>query len=73
MIEINNRKGMMAQDSRREMRFNRERSQSQGGGFARGPGGGCVCPNCGHREEHQPGVTCLNQKCLKCGSLMMKA
>jgi len=56
-----------------------DRGQGQGGGrmggpFAAGPGGYCVCPNpnCGHREPHQPGVPCTQQKCPKCGMQMVR-
>jgi len=43
-----------------------------GGGFAQGPGGECICPNCGHRETHQLGIPCYNKKCPKCGSPMTR-
>ncbi len=42
------------------------------GGFAAGPGGYCVCPKCGYREEHIVGVPCYQQKCPKCGSPMIR-
>ena len=44
----------------------------RGGGFAEGPGGNCICPKCGKKISHQPGVTCYNQKCPKCGSAMTR-
>lgn len=43
------------------------------GGFARGPGGECLCSNCGHREPHEVGIPCYAKKCPKCGSLMTRA
>jgi len=43
-----------------------------GGGFALGPGGKCICPNCGFRELHQLGVSCYNKKCPKCGTTMTR-
>jgi hypothetical protein len=55
----------------------RETGQHKGrglkGGFTRGPGGECLCPNCGHRIEHLLGVPSYTQNCSKCGSLMTRA
>lgn len=50
------------------------RGQSRGGGNkpASGPGGFCVCPQCGHKEPHQAGVRCLDQNCPKCGAKMIR-
>jgi hypothetical protein len=39
---------------------------------AAGPGGYCVCPNCGERKEHVAGVPCYQAKCPKCGTLMVR-
>ena len=44
-----------------------------GGPYAAGPGGDCVCPNCGNRMPHQAGIPCYNQKCPKCGTKMVRA
>ncbi|MHA1255409.1 MAG: hypothetical protein ACTSPS_07400 [Promethearchaeota archaeon] len=43
-----------------------------GGPYAAGPGGNCLCPKCGHREQHSPGVPCTNQTCSKCGARMIR-
>ena len=43
------------------------------GGFGLGPGGECVCPNCGTKVPHQRGVPCYTLKCPKCGSPMTRA
>jgi len=43
-----------------------------GGPKAAGPGGNCVCPNCNTRAPHQIGVPCMNQKCPKCGTRMIR-
>ncbi len=32
----------------------------------RGPGGYCVCPECGYQIEHQRGTPCSSFKCPKC-------
>ena len=46
--------------------------QGRGGGFAAGPGGSCVCPNCGEKTIHQLGIACYKQKCPKCGTAMTR-
>ena len=38
-----------------------------------GPGGYCVCPNCGAQIEHQQGSPCFYVKCPKCGAEMHRA
>ena len=54
------------------------RGQGQGrgkgrmGGFGAGPGGNCVCPNCGTVVPHQVGVPCVEMKCPNCGSPMTR-
>jgi len=37
-----------------------------------GPGGDCVCPNCGARVSHQVGTPCYNLSCPKCGAKMVR-
>lgn len=46
--------------------------RGRGGGFAAGPGGNCVCPNCGEKSVHQLGQQCYEQKCPKCGTPMTR-
>ena len=41
-------------------------------GFAAGPGGFCVCPKCGYKEQHQVGMPCYQKKCPRCGSPMTR-
>ena len=45
--------------------------QGRGGVFA-GPGGSCVCPNCGTVIPHQVGIACTSQQCPKCGTAMVR-
>ena len=42
------------------------------GGFAAGPGGICKCPKCGYEEPQIRGQPCMNKKCPKCQSLMIR-
>lgn len=46
--------------------------QGRGGGFAAGPGGYCICPNCGERSSHQLRNPCYELKCPKCGTAMIR-
>ncbi|MCG6905658.1 MAG: NifB/NifX family molybdenum-iron cluster-binding protein [Desulfobacteraceae bacterium] len=43
-----------------------------GGGFGAGPGGDCVCPACGERTPHRPGMPCFEARCPKCGAAMIR-
>jgi len=52
--------------------FGRGGRRGLGGGFARGPGGDCICPNCNYREPHQRGIPCFNKKCPRCGAPMTR-
>jgi len=46
--------------------------RGRGGGFAAGPGGSCICPNCGERVPHQVGIACYEQRCPKCGAALTR-
>ena len=48
------------------------RGRGRMGGFAAGPGGSCVCPNCGYHTPHVIGTPCYQQTCPKCGSRMTR-
>ena len=37
-----------------------------------GPGGSCLCPNCGAKAPHTPGVPCYTVKCPECGTPMAR-
>jgi len=44
-----------------------------GGPYAAGPGGGCLCPACGHQATHIAGQPCNQRNCPKCGTKMTRA
>ena len=48
------------------------RSQGRGGGYAAGPSGNCICPNCGEKIAHNLGTPCYEQQCPKCGTAMTR-
>ena len=43
-----------------------------GGPLAAGPGGNCVCIECGHKIKHVAGKPCNQQNCPKCGAQMTR-
>ena len=42
----------------------------EGGGM--GGGGSCVCPKCGQRVPHRPGMPCLDERCPRCHVAMVR-
>jgi len=46
------------------------RGRNKGGAF--GPGGYCVCAQCGEKVPHQQGVKCPNLNCPACGHTMVR-
>lgn len=38
----------------------------------RGPGGNCVCPNCGQTTPHEQGRPCSRELCPSCGTRMTR-
>lgn len=53
-------------------RGGRGRGQMGGNRKRTGPGGNCLCPNCGEKLPHQVGKPCYEMKCPKCGTLMIR-
>jgi hypothetical protein len=43
-----------------------------GGPLSAGPGGSCMCPNCGKKVSHVAGQPCYKTKCPKCGTQMVR-
>jgi len=37
-----------------------------------GPGGYCVCPKCGYKQQHSRLSPCNQRTCPKCGARMTK-
>lgn len=37
-----------------------------------GSGGSCVCPKCGARQPHRPGMRCQDERCPGCGARMLR-
>jgi hypothetical protein len=44
----------------------------QGNKAGAGPGGFCVCPECGEKSPHQQGMPCYELSCPKCGTKMVR-
>ncbi len=46
------------------------RYRGKGGGRGSGPGGYCICPECGRKLTHYRGKPCYSEGCPVCGTLM---
>lgn len=57
---------------REKVLFEVRRGRMGGDKPGSGPGGYCVCPNCGNKDKHAVGTPCNKQKCSKCGTRMTR-
>lgn len=48
------------------------RGKNGGNNSGAGPGGYCICPECGAKVQHIQGTPCYSQICPKCGSRMIR-
>ncbi len=48
----------------------RGRMEGPGGGL--GASGSCVCPKCGYRQPHRPGVPCMEERCPSCNCALLR-
>ena len=64
--------GPKGQRPGRERGQGRGAGRGRGGRFGAGPGGFCICPNCGEKTAHEMGSPCYEQKCPKCGTAMIR-
>ncbi|MDD8026088.1 MAG: NifB/NifX family molybdenum-iron cluster-binding protein [Acidobacteriota bacterium] len=65
------RGGMGSGDGQGQGRIRQSRGRMDGS-LARGVGGVCVCPKCGHHEPHERGTPCVQRLCPKCGTTMAR-
>ncbi|MFC2117038.1 DUF5320 domain-containing protein [Bacteroidota bacterium] len=56
----------------RGMGLGRGGRQGRNKGGAFGPGGFCICANCGNKVPHKQGVKCTTLKCTECGKIMIR-
>jgi len=48
------------------------RGRNQGNKAGAGPGGNCICPECGKKVAHEVGKPCFKMKCPKCDQPMLR-
>jgi hypothetical protein len=50
----------------------RQGKGQMGGPQAAGPGGQCICPQCGYKLPHVVGQACYERNCPECGARMTR-
>ncbi len=50
----------------------RNNARLRGGGRGAGPGGQCLCTNCGTVVAHKQGIPCIEETCPNCGASMSR-
>ncbi len=65
--------GPMNQGLGRGGQKGRGAGQGRGAGFRAGPGGYCICPNCGAKLPHELGVPCSQLTCPRCGTRLTRS
>ncbi len=55
-----------------EQRYGRGKTLEVGKRPGMGPGGDCVCPDCGQKNPHQAGIPCTEVKCQNCETAMLR-
>jgi hypothetical protein len=48
------------------------RGQGKGNKPGSGPGGNCICPQCGHKVPHEVCQPCMEVACPNCGAKMRR-
>lgn len=56
--------------SRRGSGAGRGMGSGRGGGM--GPSGNCICLKCGYAVSKRAGLPCLEEKCPRCGSALVR-
>ena len=71
-IKIHGGNYKMAIGKGMESRQGRGLGRRRGRAAGPGPGGFCICPKCGHKQQKTTGIPCLSQKCPKCGTPLVR-
>ncbi|MFW5985143.1 MAG: hypothetical protein ACOCQ1_02585 [Halanaerobiaceae bacterium] len=48
------------------------RGRNRGNRAGAGPGGKCICPECGTEVDHKRGVPCIERECPECGAKLRR-